>query len=494
MARAARLRDAGVSMAKEPRGASRSPQTLTPDICVIGAGSGGLSVAAAAAAFGVPVVLIEKGKMGGDCLNFGCVPSKALLAAAKHAQAVRAGASFGIAAQRPAVDFVKVHGHVHGVIAAIAPNDSKERFTGLGVRVIEGAARFKDKETVAVGDAIEIKARRFVVATGSAPAVPPIPGLDQVAYLTNETVFDLTVCPEHLVIIGAGPVGLEMAQAFRRLGASVTVIEAAIPLANDDPECATILLDQLAREGIVIRAGASVLRLEGGTKPRVVVAAADKEETIEASHVLVATGRRANLDGLDLAAARIKTGPRGILVNKRLRTSNRRVYAVGDVAGGLQFTHAANYHAGIVIRNALFRLRARADETIVPRVTYTDPELAHVGLTEAQAGRRIRVLRWPYHENDRAQAERETRGHIKIVTSERGRVLGATIVGAHAGELIMPWTLAVSQGLNIRAFAEMVVPYPTLAEIGKRAAITYFGGSLTNPFVRRIITALRRFG
>jgi pyruvate/2-oxoglutarate dehydrogenase complex dihydrolipoamide dehydrogenase (E3) component len=493
VAGAARLRNAGVSMATLPRGASRSPQTLTPDICVIGAGSGGLSVAAAAAAFGVPVVLIEKGKMGGDCLNYGCVPSKALLAAAKHAQAVRAGAAFGIAAQRPAVDFVKVHGHVHGVIGAIAPNDSKERFTGLGVQVIEGAARFKDEETVAVGD-LEVKARRFVVATGSAPAVPPIPGLDQVAYLTNETVFDLTVCPEHLVVIGAGPVGLEMAQAFRRLGAAVTVIEAATPLANDDPESAAILLDQLAREGIAIRAGTSVVRVEGGAKPRVVVAATDKEETIEASHLLVATGRRANLDGLDLAAGRIKIGPRGILVNKRLRTSNRRVYAVGDAAGGLQFTHVANYHAGLVIRNVLFRLRARADDTIVPRVTYTDPEFAHVGLTEAQAGRRIRVLRWPYHENDRAQAERETRGHIKVVTSERGRILGATIVGVHAGELIVPWTLAVSQRLNIRAFAEMVMPYPTLAEIGKRAAVSYFAGSLTNPFVQRIIRALRRFG
>ena len=483
-------------MAKVPRGASRTPETLTPDICVIGAGSGGLSVAAAAAAFGVPVVLIEKGKMGGDCLNFGCVPSKALLAAAKRAQAMRTGAAFGVAAQqRPGVDFVKVHGHVHGVIAAIAPNDSKERFTGLGVRVIEGAARFKDGDTVAVGDGIEIKARRYVVATGSAPAAPPIPGLDQVAYLTNETVFDLTACPEHLVVIGAGPVGLEMAQAFRRLGAGVTVLEAATPLANDDPECAAIVLDQLAREGIAIRAGTNVLRIEPGPKPRVVVAAAGGEEAIEASHLLVATGRRPNLDGLDLESAGIKTGPRGILVNKRLRTSNRRVYAVGDVAGKLQFTHAANYHAGLVIRNVLFRLRARVNETVVPWVTYTDPELAHVGLTEKQAaGRRIRVLRWPYHENDRAQAERETRGHIKVVTTARGLVLGATIVGAHAGELIAPWSLAVAQRLNIRAFAEMVVPYPTLAEIGKRAAITYFAGSLTNPFVRRIITALRRFG
>ena len=470
-------------------------ETLTPDICVIGAGSGGLSVAAAAAAFGVPVVLVEQGKMGGDCLNYGCVPSKALLAAARRAQALRTSAPFGVASQRPGVDFAKVHAHVHGVIAAIAPNDSKERFTGLGVRVIEGTARFKDRHTVAVGDAIEIKARRFVVATGSMPAAPPIPGLDQVAYLTNETVFDLAVCPEHLVVIGAGPIGLELAQAFRRLGANVTVLEAAVPLAKDDPECAAIVLDQLAREGIAIRAGAEVVRVEPGLRPRVVVATSGGEETFEASHLLVATGRRPNIEGLDLAAARIKSGPRGIVVNKRLRSSNKKVYAVGDVAGGLQFTHVANYHAGLVIRNALFRLRARVDDHLIPWVTYTDPELAQVGATEAQAGRaRIRVLRWPYHENDRAQAERETRGHIKVITTANGRILGATIVGAHAGELIATWTLAIAQGLNIRALAGMVVPYPTFAEIGKRAAITYFAASLTSPLVRRIIAWLRRFG
>jgi pyruvate/2-oxoglutarate dehydrogenase complex dihydrolipoamide dehydrogenase (E3) component len=472
-------------------------ETLTPDICVIGAGSGGLSVAAAAAAFGVPVVLVEKGKMGGDCLNYGCVPSKALLAAAKRAQVFRTSAPFGVASQRPNIDFAKMHDHVHGVIAAIAPNDSKERFTGLGVRVIEGVARFKDRHTVAVGDAIEIKARRFVVATGSVPAVPPIPGLDQVAYLTNETIFDLTVCPEHLVVIGAGPIGLELAQAFRRLGANVTVLEAAVPLAKDDPECAAIVLDQLAREGIAIRAGAEVVRVEPGARPRVVVATSGGEETIEASHLLVATGRRPNIESLDLAAARIKSDPHGIIVNKRLRTSNKKVYAVGDVAGGPQFTHVANYHAGLVIRNALFRLPARVDDHIIPWVTYTDPELAQVGITEAQADKgraRIRVLRWPYHENDRAQAERETRGHIKVVTTNGGRILGATIVGAHAGELIATWTLAIAQGLNIRAFAGMVVPYPTFAEIGKRAAITYFAASLTSPFVRRIIAWLRRFG
>jgi pyruvate/2-oxoglutarate dehydrogenase complex dihydrolipoamide dehydrogenase (E3) component len=237
-------------------------ETLTPDICVIGAGSGGLSVAAAAAAFGVSVVLIEKGKMGGDCLNYGCVPSKALIAAARRAEASRRAGPFGIAVPRASIDFAKVHGHVHGIIGAIAPVDSKERFTGLGVQVIAGSARFTDRHTVAVGDDITVKARRFVIATGSSPAIPPIDGLADTPHLTNETIFDLKQAPEHLIIIGAGPIGLELAQAHRRLGADVTVLEAATPLAKDDPECATIVVDQLAREGVAIRTGVAVVRAE----------------------------------------------------------------------------------------------------------------------------------------------------------------------------------------------------------------------------------------
>lgn len=472
-------------------------ELLRPDICVIGAGSGGLSVAAAAAAFGVPVVLIEKGRMGGDCLNYGCVPSKALLAAAKRAEAIRKSVPFGIAQQLPSIDFAKVHAHVHQVIAAIAPNDSAERFVGLGVRVIEGAARFKDAHTVGVGDDIEIRARRFVVATGSAPDLPPIAGLADVPYLTNETIFDLTQCPGHLIVIGGGPIGLEMAQAHRRLGADVTVIEAAAPLAKDDPECAAIVLDQLARDGVAIRAHTRILRVEKGEKLGVVVDGPSGEETIEGSHLLVAAGRRANVDGLGLDAAGVKFEPRGIVVGQGLKTSNRKVYAIGDVAGGLQFTHVSNYHAGLVIRNALFGLPVRATGSVIPWVTYTHPELAQVGLTEAEAVRRhrgIRVLRWPYHENDRAQAERETRGHIKVVTARNGRILGVTIVGAHAGELITTWTLAIARKLNIKAMAGIVVPYPTLAEIGKRAAIGFFLPSLTSPWLRRIITFVRRFG
>ena len=473
-------------------------EVLTPDICVIGAGSGGLSVAAAAAAFGVPVVLIEKGKMGGDCLNYGCVPSKALIAAAKRAEGSRRAGPFGIALSRANIDFTKVHGHVHGVIGAIAPVDSKERFTGLGVHVIAGAARFTDRSTVAVGDAVTIKARRFVIATGSTPAIPPIEGLADTPHLTNETIFDLTQTPEHLIIIGAGPIGLELAQAHRRLGAEVTVLEAATPLAKDDPECAAIVVDQLAREGVVIRAGVTVVRTErAGAKVRVAIKVGDKDETIEGSHLLVATGRQANVDGLDLEAAGVKYERRGVVVDQGLATSNKKVFAIGDAVGAAQFTHVANYHAGIVIRRALFRLPVKVRDDIIPWVTYTDPELAHVGLTEEaarQRHRQLRVLRAPFHDNDRAQAERETRGHIKVVTSAKGVILGATIVGPHAGELITQWTLAIQQQLNIRAVAELIVPYPTLAEISKRAAIGYFTSSLTSPMLRRVITFLRRFG
>jgi pyruvate/2-oxoglutarate dehydrogenase complex dihydrolipoamide dehydrogenase (E3) component len=477
-------------------------EVLTPDICVIGAGSGGLSVAAAAAAFGVPVVLVERERMGGDCLNTGCVPSKALLAAAKRAEAMRTSEPFGIKAARIAVDFRQVHGHVHGVIDAIAPNDSKARFTGLGVRVIEGRARFKDQRTVLVNDDdYEIRARRFVIATGSTASLPPIPGLESAPYFTNETIFDLKALPKQLIIIGAGPIGLEMAQAFRRLGSEVTVLEAAQPLAKDDPECAQIVLDQLEREGIVIRSKVRVLSVTKA-RARVAVVLAGSEddvstETIEGTHLLVAAGRRPVIDGLDLDKAGIKFERRGIVVDEGLRTTNKRVYAIGDVAGGLQFTHVANAHAGVVIRNALFRLRAKMNSEAVPWVTYTEPELAQVGLTETEARERhsaVRILRWPYHENDRAQTERETYGHIKVVTTKRGKILGATIVGAGAGELISIWTLAIAQGLKIRAMTEIIMPYPTLAEIGKRAAISYFTPSLTSPFVRRIIGFLRRFG
>lgn len=473
-------------------------ETLTPDICVIGGGSGGLSVAAAAAAFGVSCALIERHKMGGDCLNTGCVPSKALLAAAKRAESARAASPFGVSA-RADVDFNRVHAHVQRVIVAIASTDSIERFTGLGVQVIMGHARFKDRRSVVVGDGYEVRARRFVIATGSTAGVPPIPGIEDAPYLTNETIFTLTERPRHLVIVGAGPIGLEMGQGFRRLGSEVTVLEAAQPLAKDDPEAAAIVLAQLEREGVVVRSGVAIARV-GHSPGSVTVTFTGEggEETVEGSHLLVAAGRRPTVDELDLEAGGIRYDRAGIFVRRNLKTTNRRVYAIGDcVAGQPQFTHAANYHAGLVIRNALFRLRARVDTDAVPWVTYTEPELAQAGLTEVEARKRkfkIRILRWPYHDNDRAQAERETHGHIKVIVDRKGKILGATIVGAQAGELIAPWVLALSQSLNIRAMTRIVLPYPTLSEIGKRAAIDFFAPSLTGTWVRRIIAWLRNFG
>ncbi len=480
------------------RGASGAEsETITADICVIGAGSGGLSVAAAAAAFGRKVVLIERHKMGGDCLNYGCVPSKALLAAGKRAHAMRTASKFGIADIAPQIDPRAVHDHVHGVIAAIAPNDSVERFTGLGVRVILAAARFIDKRTVVAGEH-RIKARRFVIATGSTPLVPPIPGLDNVPYLTNETIFDNQEHLPHLVIIGGGPIGLELAQAHSRLGSRVTVLEALKALGKDDPELTKVVLEQLAQEGVSVLENTKAERVEGGSgNVRVHVVSGDRKDVIEGTHLLIAVGRKPTTSDLGLEAAGIRYDNKGIKVNAGLKTSNRRVFAIGDVAGGLQFTHVANYHAGIVIRRILFRLPAKADTRTVPWVTFTEPELAHVGLSEAAAKKaagKINVLRWPYHENDRAQAERETVGHIKVVTARNGTILGATIVGAEAGELIGMWALAISQKMKIKAMIGWISPYPTLSEINKRVAYRYYATAPSNSLVRWVIGFLAKFG
>ena len=476
---------------------SERGEKLEVDLCIIGAGSGGLSVAAAAAAFGQKVVLIEKHKMGGDCLNYGCVPSKAILAAGKRAQAMRTSAPFGIAPLEPRIDPRAVHDHVKSVIAAIAPNDSVERFTGLGVRVITAAGRFADKSTVVAGDC-RVTARRFIIATGSSPIVPPIPGLADVPYFTNETIFDNTKRLPHLLIIGGGPIGLELAQAHRRLGSQVTVLEGAKAMAKDDPELAAVVLTHLRSEGIDIREGSLVQKVAGANGTISVTSSKDGvPETIEGTHILVAAGRRPNTADLGLEVAGIVFDKNGITVNAGLVTSNRRVFAIGDVTGGLQFTHVANDHAGIVIRRALFRLPAKATGRPVPRVTYTDPELAHVGLTEVEAKAKygkINVLRWPYHENDRAQAERETEGQVKVVVAKNGRILGASIVGSHAGELIQMWSLALSQGLKIKAMTEWISPYPTLSEINKRAAFRYYANVPGSPRLRKAIAWLAKLG
>ncbi len=468
---------------------------IETDLCVIGAGSGGLSVAAGAAQMGASVVLIEGHKMGGDCLNYGCVPSKALIAAAKHAHAMTSGGPFGVAPVEPRVDFAAAKDHVDRVIAAIAPHDSEERFEELGVRVIRDWGRFVSPTEVEVG-AHRIEARRFVIATGSSPLVPPIPGLDAVPHFTNETIFELRERPEHLLVIGGGPIGVEMAQAHRRLGSRVTVIEGLKALGKDDPDCAGIVLKRLRDEGIEIAEDALAERISGA-QGAIRVTAKDGR-VFEGSHLLVAVGRRVNLERLDLDKADVKHDRKGVDVDAGLRsTTNRRVYAVGDVAGGLQFTHVAGYHAGVVIRQILLGLPAKAKTAHLPWATYTDPELAQVGLTEAEAreahGERLAVVRWPYAENDRAQTGGETAGLVKVMVV-KGRPVGATIAGAQAGELIGLWALAIANGLKMSAVAGAVLPYPTLGEINKRVAGAYFSPKLfDNPLLKQGVKLLQRF-
>jgi len=466
---------------------------LTPDLCVIGAGAAGLAVAAGAVQMGASVVLIERGRMGGDCLNYGCVPSKSLLAASRLASAWRRSAELGVGYAPPQIDFAAVSDSVERVIADLAPNDSAERFERLGVSVLRAEARFRDPRTIEAGEDV-VRSRRVVIATGSAPVVPPIPGLADLPFLTNETVFANRTLPEHLIVIGGGPIGIELAQAHHGLGAAVTVIDLSPILPRDDPELAALLAERLSAEGIVLKPSVGVVGVErAGAGIAVTLATGER---IAGSHLLVAAGRRPQLGALDLAAAGIAATPAGITVDRRLRTTNRRAFAVGDAAGGPQFTHIALYHAGIVIRNALFRLPAKVDYRALPWVTYTDPELAQVGQTEAAAHAEgpLRVLRWSFAENDRAHTERDTFGEVKIVTRRNGRILGATILGPGAGDLILSWALAISQKLKIGAMANLVVPYPTRGEAGKRAAGSFYTPTLFGPRTRRLVRFLARFG
>lgn len=468
---------------------------LRPDLCVIGAGAGGLAVAAGAVQMGASVVLIERGEMGGDCLNVGCVPSKSLIAAAALARQCRRGAELGVACAPPSIDMAAVADSIARVIARIAPNDSVERFERLGVKILRTEASFVDTKTVSAGDA-QIRARRFVIATGSSPLIPPIAGLDRVPYFTNETIFACRAAFRHLIVIGGGAVGVELAQAYRRLGSEVTILDSRPLLGREEAELVAMLADRLQDEGIALRASSPIAAVERDGDDIAVVLATG--ERLAGSHLLIAAGRQPNTAALNLAAAGIAASPQGIVVDARLRTANRRIFAIGDVAGGPQFTHAALYHAGIVIRNALFRLPAKTDYRAMPGVIYSDPELASVGMREAVArevhGGNIRVLHWPFSENDRAQTERDTAGMVKIITTAKGRILGASILGAGAGDQIATWALAIAQRLKIGAVANLVMPYPTRSEAGKRAAGSFYTPALFSPRTRRLVRLLAHFG
>ena len=470
---------------------SSGSERIRTDICVIGAGSGGLSVAAGAAQMGARVVLVEGGRMGGDCLNYGCVPSKTLIASAARAHAMRSAGDYGISGIEPEVDYAAVKDRVHRVIADIAPHDSQERFEAMGVRVIRHYGRFVSPTELQAGACL-ISARRFVIATGSSPLIPRIEGLEEVPFETNETLFDLRERPGHLIVVGGGPIGMEMAQAHRRLGCEVTVIEAGRALSAEDPEMTSLVLEQMRSEGVNLIEGAQAERVTG--KPGQIAVETDRG-THRGTHLLIAVGRKPNLDRLDLDRAGVRHG-KALEVGDDLRTSNRRIYAVGDVAGRMQFTHVAGHHGSTVLRALLFGLPARARQDHLPRVTYTDPELAHVGLTEEQARARhgkVEVIRLPLAGNDRARATGETAGAIKLV-AVRGRAVGVSIAAPHAGELIGLWSLVIAKGIKLSAVAGMVAPYPTLGEISKRAAGAYFSPRLfDSPVVKRVVRRVQKF-
>jgi pyruvate/2-oxoglutarate dehydrogenase complex dihydrolipoamide dehydrogenase (E3) component len=467
---------------------------IKTDLLIIGAGSGGLSVAAGASQMGADVVLLEGHKMGGDCLNFGCVPSKALIATGKAAYGQQHSAQFGVTNAGGEVDYAAAKDHVADLIAQIAPVDSQERFEGFGVKVIREYGRFISDDEVQAGDTI-IKARRIVIATGSSPLVPPISGLDKTPYETNETLFNLREKPDHLLIIGGGPIGMEMAQAHMRMGVKVTVIEGDKALSKDDPELAAIVLQTLKDEGVEIAEGAQAAEIRGDIGA--IEVEAKDGRVFKGSHLLVAVGRKANTDRLDLDKAGIEPIKNGIKVDDSLRTTNRKVYAIGDVAGGMQFTHVAGYHGGVVIRSLMFALPAKAKTAHIPWATYTDPELSQVGLSEAQAkekhGDKLEVVRFHYNHNDRAIAERKTKGLIKVMVV-KGRPVGASIVGYQAGELINLWALALANNMKMSQIASMVAPYPTIGEINKRAAGAYFSPRLfESDLVKTVVRLVQRF-
>ncbi|WP_242140630.1 FAD-dependent oxidoreductase [Sphingomonas sp. TREG-RG-20F-R18-01] len=443
--------------------------TYTHDVIVIGAGAAGLTAAGGAAMFGLKVALIEEAEMGGECLNTGCVPSKALLAAAARAQSARDGVRLGVALGIPDVDFSAVRAHVNAAILAIAPHDSQERFEGLGVDVIRTRAQFLDRTTIQAGNR-RLRAPRFVVATGSKPRIPDIPGLTSLPFLTNENLFELDILPEHLLILGAGAVGFEMAQAYRRLGSRVTVVAPGAPLGRDDPDAVALVTNQLRIEGVVLELGREVI--EAKRTEQGVSLVLDDKRSVAGSHLLVAAGRVSNIQGLELAAAGVEAGKDGIVVDARRRSSNKRIYAIGDCRAGPRFTHVSGYEGALVAADLALGIPGKVDWRALPHVTYTDPELAQIGVTETEARERygrIDVIREDFSENDRAVAEGDVRGFMKLVRY-RGKVIGVTIVGAHAGDLLEPWSQVITGRTSTFALGSAVIAYPTRSEITKAAA------------------------
>lgn len=465
---------------------------LTPDLCVIGAGTGGLAVAAGAAAMGVQVVLVEKGEMGGCRLSIR-LPTQALLNAAHAAHHARTHAIPGVRTADVEIDFPRIMAHVRASLRALEPEHSERRYRAMGVQIVRAAARFIAPDKVEAGGVV-IRARRFIVATGAAPFIPAIPGLEQIRFLTSESVFALDTLPDRLVILGAGPAGVELAQAFARLGSRVTLVDQDRALAQEDVEFADVVTAALRRDGVEIREHAHVtsaeataagfaLNLEDGAR-------------IEGAQLLVATGRRPNVEGLGLEAAGVRKMRDGALAGANLRTTNRRIHVIGAAAGGLQTSQAAAYHARLVLRAALFRLPVRATEESASRLLSTDPEFAACGLGEAEARARhgaVRVLRWPVAHHEKARIEGVVAGHAKLVVARNGRILGAAVAGPGAGELIGMWQVAVARRLKLSDMAALALPHPTLNEVAQRAALAGFRPGASR-WLRVLLGVLRKLG
>ena len=461
------------------------------DLVIIGGGAGGLVVASVAAQLGLDVVLIEKNPQpGGDCLHFGCVPSKALLNIAHVAHTVRQASGYGIETGIPEINIDKVDASIQRAIDTIAPHDSRERFEGLGCEVRTGTAHFLSSHSVQVDNQV-IHAKKIVLATGSSPFIPAIEGLTQVDYLTNENMFTMPAIPGSLVILGAGPVGIEMAQAWARLGSTVTVIEAAERiLPGMDGEISSSMADKLQQEGINLLTGQQVLKVsQSGSIIKVNLAAGD---SVRAEKLLVAAGRRPMLADLALDKAGVKYSDRGVDVNARMQTSVKHIYACGDVTGAMALTHVAEQQAGVVIANIVFKLPRRIDYRVVPVVVYTDPECAQIGCLDNQmTDNKYEVVRFDMRGLDRAITDNNTAGFVKLIV-RRGRLTGACIMGPRAGDVIHELALAMNEKIKLSRIASLVHAYPSYAQINRRAAGAYFGRTLYSSRTRMLVKWLHR--
>ena len=475
----------------------RAPRDgISYDIIAVGGGTAGLVTGAGASLLGARAALIERDALGGDCLWTGCVPSKALIASAHAAQLRRDSGRLGLFGKAVPADFGSVMQSMRQAREAVSHHDDPARFRDMGVDVVFGTAEFTAGDTVRVGDRT-LKARRIVVATGSRPAVPPIPGLEEAGYLTHQSVLDLTEAPSSVALIGGGPIGVEFAQILQRLAVPVTVFE-ALPqiLGQEDPDASVVVRDALLAEGVVIHSGVSILRVEISGADRTVVwkLTDGPEQRTTVGRIFVAAGRLANSDGLGLENIGVETNDGGVVVNQQLQSTRPGIWAAGDVSGGRQFTHLADYQARLVLRNALTPFPAKADYRVVPWVTFCDPEVARVGHSEPEAraaGLRPRVFRYDFEDLDRAIVDRRREGFVKIVTAPNGTILGATIVGRGAGELITPVVLAMQRRMKIAALSSFIYPYPTMseavkraAELSRRAQLDSFGGRLLKRIIR----------